>query len=143
MIVENRIEGNVAVKSEEISFSLEFVGITGTKEGLVNICSTKNKRKYNLVTNSSMIRPNLEDRQMAFKKLVGDSECWYDKTRRGELQPRQEEIQHKDYRASCDNCGMPLVSKVKLVISQSGREDVHQRTNQEDSRMSKISLLSP
>jgi len=112
-LYENKIEGTVVPKRETdvaVTFSLEFAGINSTKEGLFALNSFKNasKRKFNLVTNDSGEAFTISDQQTAFKKLVGNSEYWYDRTKQGELQPRsREQLEQEGYRKSCPVCGLP------------------------------------
>ena len=42
--------------------------------------------------------------------MVKNADNWYDKTKRGELQPRTEE-DPSERRGSCVNCGMPLFER--------------------------------
>jgi hypothetical protein len=68
-------------------------------------------KSYNLVTNSNIERPTVADHQGAFKKLVGNSEYWYDRTKKGELEPRPKEQDKDKVRKSCPVCGMPMFER--------------------------------
>lgn len=65
------------------------------------------KRTYDLVTNDSTERPTVDDQRAAFKKLVRNSEFWYDRTVQGKLEPRSKEELRKEVRQSCE-CGNPM-----------------------------------
>jgi len=114
----NKIWGSIIPKrkkDESATFTLEFSGINSKKEGLFALLSSsKHKRKFNLVTNNSAEGPTADDQRSAFKKLVGSSEYWYDRTKRGELQPRsKEEIKKEGYRKSCPHCAAPMFDQPK------------------------------
>jgi hypothetical protein len=72
------------------------------------------KRTYDLVTNNSTERPTVDDQRAAFKKLIRNSEFWYDRTIQGKLEPRSKEDLRKDMRKSCPNCGNPLEEKISV-----------------------------
>lgn len=63
------------------------------------------KRKYNLAINNNLERQTVDDQKRAFKRLTANSVYWYDRTRKGELEPRsKEEKEKRGYRKSCKIC---------------------------------------
>jgi len=110
VINQNTISGKV-LSDDKATFNVEFIGIDDKIEGFIEMAQStmrRSKRKYNLWTNNSLEPPTVEDQQGAFKKLVSNSVCWYDKTKRGELEPRPKEEDPKDVRKSCPGCGLPM-----------------------------------
>lgn len=111
------------ILNQNASFQLFFVGVNSNKLGFIELegseISESKKRKYNLVTNNSLERQTIEDQKRAFKKLTYNSVFWYDRNRKGELEPRtQEEIEKRGIRKSCPICKEPIFEQ----ISKSGEK---------------------
>eukprot|EP01114_Cavostelium_apophysatum_P012245 TRINITY_DN2717_c0_g1_i1.p1 TRINITY_DN2717_c0_g1~~TRINITY_DN2717_c0_g1_i1.p1 ORF type:complete len:365 (-),score=95.82 TRINITY_DN2717_c0_g1_i1:61-1155(-) len=109
----NFIRGKTVGAKEEATLQLEFGGIDDKTEGFLELLHKSykriaSKRKYNLVTNSNIERPTIEDQRAAFKKVTQGAVPWYDKSIVGELEPREKEPpSKKKYAESCKNCGLP------------------------------------
>jgi len=114
---DNDNDTNQQKGEEKPTFCLKFNGINSKNEGFLELQSNQNKnnkkRRYNLVNNNSLDGPTIEDRHLAFLKLVSGADYWYKKSTKifeGSKNREKEEPVGK----SCRNCGQPIIERVDL-----------------------------
>jgi len=104
-------------KSKVACLDLKFAGIESHEDGFLELHSkpidpVEKKRKFNLVTSSSLESPAIQDRVNSFRKLTKNSNYWYQvvdpnkpKTTTNKTKPDDKPVK------SCPNCSEPLVEK--------------------------------
>jgi hypothetical protein len=110
-------------KAKVACLDLKFAGIESDEDGFLELHSnpeTLKKRKFNLVTSSSLESPSIQDRVNAFRKLTKNSNYWYQvvdpnkpKTTSNKPQTQQQEEKEEPLR-SCSKCCEPLVEKFDI-----------------------------
>jgi hypothetical protein len=105
-------------KDKVACLDLKFAGIESNEDGFLELQTNPEgvkKRKFNLVTSSSLESPSIQDRVNAFRKLTKNSKNWYqivnpNKPKTSQPKPTEEDKPIK----SCPKCSEPFVEKFDI-----------------------------